>query len=99
MFTSKLFHDLISNDKCLFVEEQNHLKILLTSYFITNNDSDKENLLIAVNQYKNQREKVTLNELSVIHFKWKLTLIELLLKENNLEHKQESLTSKMHLFS
>lgn len=98
LFPNKSLHHFIGNDKKLFTKEENHLKVLLTSYFITKNEGDKESLLNAINQYKIQQEKVPLMELSVIHFKRRLTLIELILEKINMEFPQEKLNSRTHIF-
>lgn len=88
-FKSLLPEELIefSNDEPdFFKAETNVLKTVLTAYFISKSENDKVELLDMVGYFKQQLKNIDSSELSVLHFRWKLTLVDLLLKgELNLE--------------
>lgn len=81
---------IVNNNFDCYNENRNRLKTLLTSYFITKNEVDKILLTETVNEYKIELKNSLVNELSTIHFKWNLELVELLLKSNTSEQNKEN---------
>ena len=77
---SRIVNSIESVNSSLFNNEINHLKALLTSYFITKNKADKEVLLIALDHHQKQLKEMPFSELAVLHFEWRLILVELLLE-------------------
>lgn len=73
-----------SGKLCCFENEMNQLKALLTLYFISRNSKDKEDLLKVVKYYKKQLKDTSILELSALKFSWRLKLVELLLKSEDL---------------
>ena len=76
---------IASFDSSLFNDEVNWMKNSLTTYFINKSKKDKEKLLHKVWFYRKQLQGLSSTELSVLHFEWKLLLIELLLKESGFD--------------
>ena len=71
-----------SNNLYCFENETQQLKNLLTAYFISKSKTEKEKLLRYVKTYQSQLKNMSFLELTVLHFSWRLKLIDLLLKEN-----------------
>jgi len=80
LISGRLVGDIKQADNNWFEGEINDLKVLLTSYFITKRKRDLDNLIDAVDFYKNQFKSLPSNELAVIHFRWRLELVDLLLE-------------------
>ncbi|PWH84684.1 L-aspartate oxidase [Brumimicrobium oceani] len=76
--------ELSNEEPDFFKAETDVLKALLTAYFISKSENDKADLIEMVTYFKEQLSNIYSNELSELHFRWKLELVEMLLQNDSL---------------
>jgi len=85
LITSNLIKFYKSSNLYCFEHETIQLKTLLTGYFISKDRNAKKELSELLGYYQKQLKDISPLELSALNFRWRLILVNLLLKEEALD--------------